>query len=68
MKKLCRILRIGYDDNFMNTFGDKILSGDSGRRDIKTIEKRSRKPIPSKIKSQIESSEYYSKLIDLLSY
>ncbi len=68
MKKLCSILRIGYDDNFMNTFGDKILSGDSGRRDIKTIEKRSRKPIPSKIKSQIESSEYYSKLIDLLSY
>lgn len=68
MRKLCSILRIGYDKRFLNTFGEKNLSGDSGRRGIKTIEKRSRKPTPSRIKSQIENSEYYAKLIDTLSY
>ena len=68
LKSLCRILRIAYDKNFMNFFGEKILSGDSGRTGANSIKTRDRRSIPTKLASELENSEYYSRLINRLNY
>ena len=68
MKRICGILRIGYDKDFLNTFGKKILSGDSGRTGIEIIEKRKRRPVSKEIISELEKSTYYSELVDRLNY
>ena len=68
MRDLCRILKICYSDNFTEEFGSHQLSGDSGRKGTQRIERRTRRAIPEEIQLQIESSEYYSTLIDRLNY
>ena len=68
LKKLCNILKIGYDRDFMNTFGEKNLSGDSGRSEVKSIKARERREVPEEITKQLENSEYYQELIERLNY
>ena len=68
MKRICRILKISYNKDFLNTFGSRRLSGDSGRTGLESIEKRSRRPIPEEVEQQLENSEYYFKLIKRLGY
>ena len=68
MKKICSILKIGYNNSFTERFGEKNLSGDSGRNSNESITARDRRTIPSEIKEQIRKSEYYLKLIEHLKY
>ena len=68
MKKICQILKISYNEDFLNTFGSHKLSGDSGRNGLKVIERRPRRPIPKELASQLEKSKYYFKLLERLGY
>ena len=67
MQELCDILKIGYSEDFINKFGEKQLSGDSGRRDTKFIEKRMRRKIPKEIESYL-NGEHYKELLEKLGY
>lgn len=68
MKKVCRILKISYNKDFLSEFGNYCLSGDSGRKGLEIIEKRPRKTIPKDLEQQLEKSEHYSKLVGCLGY
>ena len=68
MEELCDILKIGYNKEFINTYGSHELSGDSGRKGLKTIEKRPRRAIPAEVEHEIKQSQHYIQLIQRLRY
>ena len=68
MNELCKILEIGYSDNFIKEFGNHELTGDSGRKGLETIEIRPRRPIPKDVEDCIENSKNYLELIHRLGY
>ena len=68
MKKICDILKISYNNNFLDIFGTHRLSGDSGRTGLEVIEKRPRRTVPKDIEEQSKSSECYIQLIERLGY
>lgn len=68
MKSICGLLDLQYNEDFLNTFGDYKLSGDSGRSGTKSIEQRPRREIPESIVAAIENSRHYSNLVARLGY
>ena len=68
IRKICELLRIDYNDNFLNTFSDYTLSGDSGRTGLKKIKIRQRRDIPEEVKAELGSSAMYSRLTSALGY
>ena len=68
MERLCGTLEISYSACFLERFGAIILSGDSGRKGVDTIEPRPRREVPEQLNAEIESSESYSKLLSRLRY
>ena len=68
VKKLCKILRINYLEGFEKRFGSVTLSGDSGRKDLSTIQMRPRRPVPEEIETEVMKCESYLELVDKLGY
>jgi len=68
MEIISRILKISYDTNFINTYGQVQLSGDSGRVNLERIERRERRVIPEEVRLEIENSEFYGQLLERLNY
>ena len=68
MEELCKILKINFLHGFEERFGHQQLSGDSGRKDLKKIEAKPRRPIPEEISSEIRSSKRYLELLEKLGY
>ena len=68
MKEICDVLELQYNKNFLEVFGEKNLSGDSGRKGLRTIEQRPRRPIPHEIQESIEDSDFYHDLVRQLGY
>ena len=68
MKNLCNIFDIGYSVSFPERFGDVILTGDSGRKGVSTIEPRPRRKVPEEVQNEIASSIMYSRLLCHLGY
>ena len=68
MKKLCEILHLEFNKDFSRSFGNKNLSGDSGRTGLEAIEVRQRRPIPKELEPYIENSKYYLELVQQLGY
>ena len=68
MKKLCEILHLEFNKDFSSSFGNKNLSGDSGRTGLEAIEVRQRRPIPKELEPYIENSKYYLELVQQLGY
>jgi len=68
MKNLCDILQVGYSDSSLGRFGAVTLSGDSGRKGIKTIELRPRREVPEQVQVEIDSSGQYGELVGRMGY
>ena len=68
IRKICELLRIDYNDNFLKIFSDYTLSGDSGRTGLKKIKIRQRRDIPEEVKAELGSSAMYSRLTSALGY
>jgi len=67
MRQICLILKMSYDDSFIDTFDAFALSGDSGRS-TGGIGKRSRRDVSDAIMTEIETSKAYAALIERLQY
>ena len=68
MKSICEILSLQYNENFLQSFGNHQLSGDSGRKGLQSIKQRPRRQIPEGLEDSLQKSEFYLKLIERLGY
>jgi len=67
MKKNCEFLDLPFNPDFREIFSVHQMSGDSGRSGD-TIEKRSRRPIDTKLLREMETSAKYQYVRSMLGY
>ena len=68
MNKICELLMIPFNNQFSDLFCAIRLSGESGRKGNIIIESRSRRPVSQQLSEEVETSENYQVLRNLLHY
>lgn len=67
MKRICCVLDISYNSDFINLFDVINLTGDSGRKGVR-VGKRARRSVDSIFLVEVNNSKKYGELCDMLSY
>jgi len=67
MRQMCLILKISYNDSFVDIFDTFSFSGDSGRS-AGSISKRARRDINDEILAEVDNSKAYAAVIKRLGY